>query len=81
MLVAHAPATTFVSSLDGLGDCGWLWHIPLKEATSVGLILPQDHMKTVKLNRRGQAGLQEYFLQVCRQTKYLKDLLAEAEYI
>src|SRR5688572_21946026 len=36
------PPTTFVSSLEGLGDWGWLWHIPQREATSVGLVLPQD---------------------------------------
>jgi len=75
------PPTTFVSSLDGLGDWGWLWHIPQKEATSVGLVLPLDHMKTVKTNGTGQSALESYFLTVCRETPYLNRLLEGAAYV
>jgi flavin-dependent dehydrogenase len=75
------PPTTFVSSLDGLGDWGWLWHIPQKTSTSVGLVLPHEHMKTVKTSGTGQEALESYFLEVCRRTPYLNRLLEEAEYV
>jgi flavin-dependent dehydrogenase len=35
--VQTIPPTTFFSSI---GEWGWCWHIPLRERTSVGLVLP-----------------------------------------
>jgi len=71
------PPTTFVSSLDALGDWGWLWHIPLRGRTSVGLVLPQQHLKAV----RGHDALEAYFLQTCRHVPYVDRLLEDAGYI
>ena len=39
------PPTTFVSSF---GDWGWSWHIPLRDTTSVGLVIPVEHVKEIK---------------------------------
>jgi flavin-dependent dehydrogenase len=71
------PPTTFVSSLDTLGDWGWMWHIPLRESTSVGLVVPQDHLRAV----RGTKALEEFFLQTCYRIPYLDHLLEHARYL
>lgn len=73
------PPTTFVSSVatNGPGPCGWAWHIPLRESTSVGLVLPIDHLKTVS---GGETGLEKYFLRKCQEVPYLSSLLDGARY-
>ncbi len=70
------PPTTFVSSLDALGDWGWVWHIPLRKTTSVGLIIPQEALRAT----RGTEALEAFFLQTCRQTPYLSHLLEQATF-
>jgi flavin-dependent dehydrogenase len=67
--------TTYVTSVPGAGDWGWCWHIPLREWTSVGLVLPVDAVKSV---RGGQAAWEEYFLQQCQALPRLKGLLEKA---
>jgi len=68
------PPTTFVSNIDGWG---WLWHIPQRESTSVGLVLPQEQMKAVKAT---DEALEAYFLRRCYETPYLNRLLENAQY-
>jgi flavin-dependent dehydrogenase len=68
------PPTTFVTNVDGWG---WLWHIPQRESTSVGLVLPQEQMKTIK---GSDEALEGYFLRRCREIPYLDRLLEGAEY-
>jgi len=68
------PPTTFVSNIDGWG---WLWHIPQRESTSVGLVLPQDQMKAIK---ESDEALEQYFLRRCREIPYLNRLLENATY-
>jgi len=68
------PPTTFVSNIDGWG---WLWHIPQRESTSVGLVLPQDQMKAIK---ESDEALEQYFLRRCREIPYLDRLLENAAY-
>lgn len=70
------PPNTFVSSLDGLGDWGWVWHIPLRETTSVGLVVPQREIRTFK----GTSAMEDYFLSMCRRTPYIDYLLSDAIY-
>lgn len=70
----HTPPTTFVSSTDGWG---WCWHIPLRQTTSVGLVVPLELMKSEK---PGDEALQEYFLRRCAQIPHLNRLLEPAEY-
>jgi flavin-dependent dehydrogenase len=73
----RVPPTTFVSSVDSVGDWGWMWHIPLRATTSVGLVLPQAAIKDV----RGPAALEAFFLNVCSGIPYLDHLLAEATFV
>ncbi len=68
------PPTTLVTSL---GDWGWSWHIPQRDATSVGLILPLDQFKAAKV---ASDRLEQYFLDTCAATPYLGRLLEQARY-
>lgn len=71
------PPTTFVCSVDELGEWGWLWHIPLRHATSVGLVMPQEKLKAVK---ESDEALEKYFLRKCSEIPYLNRLLESAKY-
>ena len=68
------PPTTFVSSI---GDWGWSWHIPLRESTSVGLVLPLDYLKTAKVT---DEALEAYFVRKCYEIPILNRLLENAQY-
>ncbi len=70
-LKAIAPVTFVMSHADG-----WLWHIVLREKTSVGLIVRSNRMQGMNKSQRAA-----YFQQCCAQLPYLKDLLSDAEYI
>ncbi len=70
----RVPPTTFVSST---GGWGWCWHIPLRQTTSVGLVVPLDQMK---VDKPGDEALQEYFLRRCAEIPLLNRLLEPAEY-
>ena len=72
------PPQTFISSVSELGEWGWSWHIPLRKNTSVGLVLPIEHLKKIKGT---DEGLREYFLRMCEETPYLGRLLEEARLI
>jgi flavin-dependent dehydrogenase len=73
--VRRIPPTTYVTSVPNTGDWGWCWHIPLRECTSVGFVLPMDVLKTVK---ERQIGWEEYFLEVCDSLPRLRELLEPA---
>lgn len=75
--VRTTPPTTFISSVGELGEWGWAWHIPLRETTSVGLVLPLDHLRKIKST---DEALKEYFLRKCHETKYLDRLLEHARF-
>jgi flavin-dependent dehydrogenase len=75
--VRDVPPTTFISSVGDLGEWGWSWHIPLRQSTSVGLVVPIEHLKRIKATDRG---LEEYFLRNCYETPYLGRLLEHARY-
>lgn len=70
-LKSIAPVTFVMSHADG-----WLWHIVLREKTSVGLIVQSNKMKGMNKQQRAA-----YFQQSCAQLPYLKDLLRDAEFI
>jgi flavin-dependent dehydrogenase len=72
--VRSIPPTTFVSSTE---DWGWAWHIPLRESTSVGLVIPIIHMKSIKAT---EEALEAYFLHKCQEIPYLNRLLEPAHY-
>ncbi|MGH8477302.1 MAG: NAD(P)/FAD-dependent oxidoreductase [Methylococcales bacterium] len=67
-----AKPVTFVLSHED----GWLWHIVLREKTSVGLVIHTDKTRGMKSPER-----EKYFLETCGRLAYLRDLLECAEYI
>jgi flavin-dependent dehydrogenase len=73
--LSAVPPTTYVSSVAGTGDWGWCWHIPLRERTSIGLVLPVESVKAVRGN---QAAWTDYLLRQCRAMPRMRELLAEA---
>nr|AEH57235.1 halogenase [Prochloron didemni P2-Fiji] len=75
--LGHIPPTTFVSSLSPTGNVGWAWHIPLRESTSVGLILPIEFMQRSKTQ---DLSWEKYFLQTCETTPILNQLLRTAKF-
>lgn len=70
-LTAVKPVTFVMSHEDG-----WLWHIILREKTSVGLIVHTDRL--AGMNR---AGREAFFIQTCSRLPYLGRLLQPAEFI
>jgi flavin-dependent dehydrogenase len=73
--LATEPPTTFVSNIEGWS---WLWHIPQRESTSVGLVLTKEEMQGVK---GGRDGLEADFLRRCHEIPYLSRLLEDAGYV
>jgi len=73
--IREIPPTTFVCSLS---EWGWVWHIPMRESTSVGMTIPLSEFKLAKAKENE---LEAYFQQVCRETNYLNKLLEDARYI
>ena len=66
-----APVTFVMSHEDG-----WLWHIVLREKTSVGLIVRSEKMKGMDKQQR-----EAYFKQSCARLAHVKDLLRDAELV
>lgn len=54
---------------------GWIWHIPLRRETSVGLVVNTERTKGMSRSDR-----QRFFLETCASVPYLKDLLEPATY-
>jgi flavin-dependent dehydrogenase len=73
--LASVPPTTFVSNIEGWS---WLWHIPQRESTSVGLVLTKEEMREVKGSKHA---LEQDFLRRCREIPYLSRLLEDAAYV
>jgi flavin-dependent dehydrogenase len=67
------PPTTFVSRLL---NWGWLWHIPMRKVTSVGINVPVDQYRA---EVRRHASVEDYFLATCAKAKYLADLLSQSQ--
>ena len=69
------PPMTFVSRLAGWG---WAWHIPMREVTSVGIVVAVEDYKR-ETARHGS--LDDYFLMTCRTTPHLGRLLEDARLV
>ena len=72
-----APVT-YVSSLAEGSDSGWSWHITLQEKTSVGLVIPQAHVKDARQN--GETW-EEFFDRRAREVPVLRELIEPAKLI
>jgi flavin-dependent dehydrogenase len=70
--IRTVPPTTFVRSI---GRWGWAWHIPLREKTSVGFVLPHAELKTAL---SADDDMTAVFLRRCRTTPHLDRLLEGA---
>ena len=70
--IPQHPPMTFVTRLSGWG---WSWHIPMREVTSVGLVVPVDEYRR---DMAAYASLDDYFLALCRRTPRLGELVADA---
>jgi hypothetical protein len=69
--IGKVRPVTFVSSFED----GWIWHIPLRRTTSVGLVIHTDRTRAMNKSER-----ERFFLDTCRKTPYLDRLLETAEY-
>lgn len=65
------PVTLVTSYKDG-----WVWHIVLRDMTSVGLV-----MNTAVAKEMTGKDREQYFIDTCRGLPYVGELLAHAEYI
>lgn len=71
------PPVTYVTAI---GDAGysWLWHIVLKEKTSVGLILSRDYVEQLKKQKKS---VKEEFFRLIQSTPIFNELMEDSEYI
>ncbi len=65
------PVTFVLSYPDG-----WIWHIPLRRVTSVGLVIYRHLAASMNA-----AGRERYFLETCASVPYLAELLKKARFI
>lgn len=70
--LATVRPVTFVMSFER----GWIWHIPLRHKTSVGLIVPTERTKGMDRKLR-----EAFFKQTCESHPVLSKLLAPARFI
>lgn len=70
--IKSVKPVTFVMSVDG----GWLWHIILRDKTSVGLVLPTEKMRGMGRHQR-----EVFYKQTCARLPYLNQLLESARFI
>ncbi|WP_031434582.1 NAD(P)/FAD-dependent oxidoreductase [Methylomarinum vadi] len=70
--LARVKPVTFVMSFED----GWLWHIMLRDKTSVGLIVPTERTKGMDRRQR-----EVFFKQTCARLPHLSALLEPAEFI
>ncbi len=75
--IREIPPVTYVTSLDGSGEAGWCWYIALREKTSVGIVFPNEAMKTLK--PAGESW-ETYYLRQCQATPVVRELLANASF-
>ncbi|MEW5988108.1 MAG: NAD(P)/FAD-dependent oxidoreductase, partial [Chloroflexota bacterium] len=76
---AHPPEdcykvkpVTFINSFED----GWIWHIILRETTSVGLVVNRGQLKGM-----GKQAQERYLRETCGNLPYLGELLAPGEFI
>ncbi|MEZ4678319.1 MAG: NAD(P)/FAD-dependent oxidoreductase [Caldilineaceae bacterium] len=75
--IKETPPVTYVTSLDGTGETGWCWYIALREKISVGIVFPNETMKTLK---PAAESWETYYLRQCHATPVVCELLANATF-
>ena len=71
-----APPATVTATL---GDWGWVWHIALREAVSIGVILPLDRMKELKL--AGDASPEDRFQRIVAGAPVIGRMMEGARFL
>ena len=75
--VRQIPPTTYVSALPQGDGWAWLWHIMLRETTSIGLVIPIAWVHETKASAESW---QTWYLKQCRALPLLQRLLANATF-
>ena len=75
--VQTVPPTTYVSALPQGDGWAWMWHIMLRESTSIGLVLPIAWLKATKLP---QENWESWYLRQCAAIPLLQRLLQPARF-
>jgi len=75
--VLQVPPTTYVSALPQGDGWAWLWHIMLRETTSVGLVIP---IAWARETRGSAESWEAWYLRQCGSMPLLQRLLADAAF-
>jgi flavin-dependent dehydrogenase len=70
--LSSVKPVTFVMSFEN----GWIWHIVLRNKTSVGLVVPTSRTQGMDWQQR-----ETFFLQACASQPYLSTLLEPAKFL
>lgn len=70
--VRNVAPITFVTSFEE----GWIWHIAMRQVTSVGLVINTDRARGTDKSER-----ERFYLDTLRKAPYLDRLLEKAEYL
>jgi flavin-dependent dehydrogenase len=73
--VLQVPPTTYVSALPQGDGWAWLWHIILRETTSIGLVIPIAWVHETKASTESW---EAWYLRQCGTMPLLQRLLADA---
>ena len=76
--IGTVPPVTFISSLEDAKDTSWSWHLPMRENTSVGLVMPIAQMKRMKGKDQDW---ETFFLEMVKQIPMTNKLLENATLI
>ena len=75
--VLQIPPTTYVSALPQGDGWAWLWHIMLRETTSIGLVIPIGWVHETKASTESW---EAWYLRQCDSMPLLQRLLADAAF-
>ena len=75
--VREVPPTTYVSALPQGDGWAWLWHIMLRETTSIGLVIP---IAWVHETKAATESWEAWFLRQCEAIPLLQRLLSSATF-
>ena len=75
--VHEVPPTTYVSALPQGDGWAWMWHIILRETTSIGLVVPIAWAHETKATAESW---EAWFLRQCEALPLLQRLLADATF-
>jgi len=76
--VRDKPPTTYVSALPQGDGWAWLWHIMLRETTSIGLVIP---IAWAHETRGKDESWEIWFLRQCGAIPLLQRLLSDARFV